>query len=223
MRQCPEDWVFWWLPWNVELLRVDDFVGVYDLLNDGFSFTFIHFPDEFQAVIIRLFKPLKFLLQLFKQPRANFKLVCVLRVGFLELSQLTLVVLFDLADDLSKLAFAILKNFLGFLVDARSLLQHLRVKVELLLVQAVDSLHVLHALLQDLHLLFELNLLLGLIVRVLRLVIFQVRSLLLFFIVLHLQELLLGLLVQLEQCLNLSVILLQQSVSLTHELRLNFL
>jgi hypothetical protein len=54
-------------------------------------------------------------------------------------------------------------------------------------------------------------------------VIFQVRSLLLFFIVLHLQKLLLGLLVQLEQCLNLSVILLQQSVSLAHELRLNFL
>ena len=221
VRQCPEDWVFWRLPRDVELLRVDDFVSVDDLLDDGFRFAFIHLPNQFQAVIITLFKTLKFLLQLLKQSRADFELVGILGVGFLELSQLALIVLFDLADDLPKLALTILKNLFGFFINRRSLLQHFGVEIQLLLIQPVDGLHVLHALLQDLHLLLELDLLLSLVVRILGLVVFKIRGLLLLLIVLHLQELLLRLLVQLEQSLDLSIVLFEQSVSLAHELGLN--
>ncbi len=81
------------------------------------------------------------------------------------------------------------------------------VEFKFLFVEAVHSLHVFHAALEDLHLLLELNLLLGLIVGVLGAEVFQLLGVGALVLVALVQEVLLEVLVLLEERLDLGFVL----------------
>jgi hypothetical protein len=59
---------------------------------------------------------------------------------------------------------SILELCLGAVVNGLALLEDFLVEVKFLLVEAVDSLHVLHALFKNLHFLFQFDLLVSLVV-----------------------------------------------------------
>ena len=77
------------------------------------------------------------------------------------------------------------------------------VELKLLLVESVNGLHVLHAFLEDLHFLLELDLLLGLIIGILASQIFELLGVVLFVLCALLLEVFLELSVIFEQVLDL--------------------
>ena len=88
------------------------------------------------------------------------------------------------------------------------------VELELLLVKSVDGLHVLHALLEDLHLLLELDLLLGLVIGVLRPQVLQLLRVVLLIQSTLVLEMLLKFAVLLEQPANLVLVVLEDLAAL---------
>ena len=97
------------------------------------------------------------------------------------------------------------------------------VEVKLLLIESVDSLHVLHALLEDLHLLLESNLLLSLVVSILSSELLELRGVLLLLLASLLHVFLLKLLVLDEELLDLLLVLLDDIVSLSDKSLLNLI
>ena len=102
-----------------------------------------------------------------------------------------------------------------------ALVEHIVVEVELLLVELVDGLHVLHALFQNLHLSLELDLLLGLLVRILTHHIFQLLRILRFFLLSLVQVAGLNSLVLLEEVFDLLFVAVKNGTALAVELPLN--
>ena len=87
--------------------------------------------------------------------------VQILGVGHLGLEQLLLV-----SETILVLLELELQALLLLVEDLLALKEHVIVEAKLLLVELVDSLHVFHALLENLHLSLELDFLLGLLVRI---------------------------------------------------------
>ena len=102
-----------------------------------------------------------------------------------------------------------------------ALVEHIVVEVELLLVELVDGLHVFHALFQNLHLSLELDLLLGLLVRILTHHIFQLLRILRFFLLSLVQVAGLNSLVLLEEVFDLLFVAVKNGTALAVELPLN--
>ena len=109
-----------------------------------------------------------------------------------------MVGLLDFSDDGGVPLLSSLEHLTSLQVDRGSLVEDLCVEVKLFLVESVDGLHVLHTFLQNLHFFLQLNFLLGLIVSILRLLVFKILRVLLFTLSFKFEELLLGLLVLLE-------------------------
>ena len=102
-----------------------------------------------------------------------------------------------------------------------ALVEHIVVEVELLLVELVDGLHVFHALFQNLHLSLELDLLLGLLVRILTHHILQLLRILRFFLLSLVQVAGLNSLVLLEEVFDLLFVAVKNGTALAVELPLN--
>ncbi len=97
--ELSEDRITRRFPFNVELLTVYHLISLNDLLNDGFSFLFVHLPDLADPVIVALFKSLVLLLQLFEHLSEVLKFFSALNVLPLEFSKLFLVLAFDFSYD----------------------------------------------------------------------------------------------------------------------------
>ena len=104
-----------------------------------------------------------------------------------------------------------------------TLAEHLEVENELLIIQSVDSLHVFHALLKDLHLSLELDFLLGLLIGILAHDIFQLLGVKSFLFLALLEEISLDHLVLVEEIFNFFLVAAENGGSLTVEVGLNLL
>ena len=162
-----EKFVRWRLPVYVELLLVNYLVTVHDFLDKLLGFGLVHIPDLFDAHFVCLHEVFELCLQVGELFGELLVLDRKVPVGFLRLLLLLVETLDHLAFNVFVLAFLLLLLLQGLLVYSDLLLKHTMIEVKLLLVEFVHRLHVLHALLQNLHLLLELDLLLRLIVRVL--------------------------------------------------------
>ncbi len=99
--------------------------------------------------------------------------------------------------------------------------KHMVVEIQFFLIQLVDSLHVFHALLEDLHLGLQLDLLLCLLVRILAHHIFQVTSVFFLELLAFLQVVGLDLLMVIEQLVNLRLVAIEDGFALSRELSLD--
>ena len=146
---------------------MDDLVSVHDLLNQCTSLPIVHRPDFLDTLVIGLLELLKALLQLDELVCEELVLLRVLDVQVVSISLLNVKELTLLGQFLPVALLLELEALLLLVEDCLALVQHIEVETKLLLVELVHGLHVLHALLEDLHLGLELDLLLSLFVGVL--------------------------------------------------------
>jgi len=106
-------------------------------------------------------------------------------------------------------------------VHLLTLVEHIVIEAEFLLVELVDSLHVLHAFLKDLHLRLQLNLLLSLFVGILTHDFLQLLCVLLLFFLALLQKAGFDDLVFVEELLDFLSVAVKNVHSLSVEFRLN--
>jgi hypothetical protein len=78
---------------------MDDFVSVNNLFHDFLGFLFVHFPNLLETIVVRLLEPLELLLQLFELFSELLKLARVLQILAMELSQLSMVRLFNFSHN----------------------------------------------------------------------------------------------------------------------------
>ena len=78
-----EDGVSWALPWDGELLEMDDFVAMHDLLDEFLSFFLIHTPDFTDLAVICFFESFIFGLEFLE----------VISEGFIFLGQVDITLL----------------------------------------------------------------------------------------------------------------------------------
>jgi len=163
-----EDGVGGWLPGDTELLHVNDTVGLDDLVNECTHLVLIHRPDLVEAILVTLFEAFEFILEFLELLGEFLVVVGELDVLALKILGLSFELLLDCAEYILVAALLGLERCDGVAVDLFPLLEDLVVELELLLVETVHSLHVFHALFEDLHLLLKLDLLLSLVIGVLR-------------------------------------------------------
>jgi len=185
---------------------VDDAVGLDDLVDEGADLVLVHGPDLVEPVLVGLLKALELVLQLLELLRELLVVVRQLDVLTLVVLALTIELLLHCPKNVLVTALLGLEGVDGVVVDLFALLEDLVVELELLLVEAVDGLHVFHALLEDLHLLLKLDLLLGLVVRVLRTQVLQLLRVVLLVVRSLVLEVLLQRAVLLEELLDLLLI-----------------
>ena len=145
---------------------MDDFIAVHNLLNQLLSLLLVHAPDFLNAGLISLLEALKLLLEILKDVSVILIVLGLSNIDLLVLSLLLKELLLLVSDGLHDLTLLLLEVVSSGLVDLLTLLEHSEVELELLVVQFEDGLHVFHALLEGLHLLFKLDLLVGLSVGV---------------------------------------------------------
>ena len=223
LREEGKELVPRWLPLNRELLEVDDLVGVHELLNEVTGLGIVHSPDLLDTLIISLFEPFETFLELDELISEDLIFLgefCVQILGFSDLHLESLKFLTIIHRIPIKSCFETL--FL-FSEDRLTLVEHLKVEQELLIIKSVDSLHVFHALLKDLHLSLELDLLFGLLVSILAHDIFQLLSVKSFLFLALLQKVGLDHLVLIEEIFNFSFVAVENGGSLTVEVGLNLL
>ena len=147
-------------------MEVDDLVSLHDLLNQVSGLLVVHGPDFLDSVVVRLFKSLVLLLEVLEPGCELLVLVGQLNVLLLEALGLDSELLGHLAEGDLGTALSVVEGLLHLLVDTLSFEEDLVVEFKLLLVKSVDSFHVLHALLENLHLGLQLDLGLVLLVGV---------------------------------------------------------
>lgn len=190
------------LPVDFELLFVDYLVAVHNFFDKLFGLSVVHVPNFLNAVLIGLHKVFELGLQISELFRKFLVLNRQVFICFLRLLLLCVVTLNYLPLNLFVPAFFFLLVLEGGLVDANFLLKHAVIEVELLLVKFVHCLHVLHALLKDLHLLFKLNFLFSLVVCIFVSELFQLLSVFFLHLGPPLSLFLLSFFVFLEQVVN---------------------
>jgi len=146
---------------------VNNTIGLNNLVDKCTNFMFIHRPDFIEAILVTFFESLEFVLELFELLSELLVVVSELDVLSLVLLALSLKLFLDSPEYILVPSLLSLETRDSVIIDLFPLLEDLEVELELLLIESVDALHVLHALLEDLHLLFELDLLLCLVVGVL--------------------------------------------------------
>lgn len=139
----------------------------------------------------------------------------------LELGLVSLKFAFHFANELLVSTLPVLELGLSAVVDSLALLKDLLVEIEFLFVKTVNSLHVFHTLLKNLHFLLKLDLLVGLVVGVLRSNLLKFLSLILLVVVTLLLVVLFSLLMGVEQKLDLVGIALEERLALVPELLLD--
>lgn len=196
-------------------------VGVHDFLHQIARLLVVHRPDLLDSLVIRFFKFLEALLQFDELVREQLvilgvRCVQISSIRLLHFEQFNLITQALLV--LGKLG---LEAFLLLLEDLLTFEKHVVVEAQLLLVQLVDSFHVLHALLEDLHLCLQLDFLLGLLVSVLPHHVFQVSRVLLPLLLSLGEVTIFGLCVLDEELLDLLFVAVKDGGALAVELSLD--
>lgn len=161
---------------------MDDSVSLDDLVDQLPHFVLVHRPNLIESVLIRLFETLELVLQLLELLSELLVVLSQLDVLLLIVLALSLKLVLDSSEDVSVPSVLVLQTTDCVGVNLFSLLQDFVVELKLFLVESVDSLHIFHALLENLHFLFKLDLLLCLVISVLGSKVFELLSVVLFVI-----------------------------------------
>ena len=181
----------------------------------------VHQPDFFDTLLISLFKLFEALLKFDELIRKPLVVLGVVRVKFFGLSLLHPEESPFLSQSRVVLLQLLAESLLLLQVHLLTLVKHIVIEAELLLVELVYSLHVLHAFLEDLHLGLQLNLLLSLFVGILTHDFLQLLRVLLFLFLALLQKAGFDNLVLVEELLDLLSVAVKNVHSLSVEFRLN--
>jgi len=206
------------LPLDGELLQVDYLIGVHDLLDEVACLRVIHGPDLLDALVIGLLKPLKSLLKLDVLIGELLVFLCVRVVNIFCLLLLNREECLLLKTNPFISSQFELQTFLLLLEYKLTLLQDDVIEDKFRLVKFVDGLHVFHALLEDLHLSLELDLLLSLLVGILAHGALEVSSVIIFLLLPHVQEFLLNVAMVFKQRFDLDLVALKDVTALAIEL-----
>ena len=95
VRDLFENWISWRIPFNIQLLSMDNFITVNYFFNNFSGFFFIHLPYFIKSGIIRFFKPFELFLKFFKLLCKLFKWISGSNVVSLELWKLSVIKLFN--------------------------------------------------------------------------------------------------------------------------------
>ncbi len=146
---------------------MDHFVSVHDLFDKTTGFLIVHCPDFLDALVISFFESLEAFLQLDEFVGEQLVILSVCGVLILSISLLH----FEKFIFINKASlFFVEHQFETFFLLVEYLLaleQHIVVKAQFFLIKLVNCFHILHALLQNLHLSLQLDLLLCLLVCIL--------------------------------------------------------
>ena len=140
---------------------------MHDLLDQVTCLLIIHRPDLLDLLVIGLLELFKAFLKLDVFIRKLLVLLGVVCVQVFGISHLGIKQFLFVSESIFVLVEFELQALLLLVEDLLALEEHIIVEAKLLLVELVDSLHVFHALFEDLHFGLELDLLLGLLVRIL--------------------------------------------------------
>ena len=200
---------------------MNDLIGVHDFLDEIAGLLIVHGPNLLNTLVISNFKLFEALLKLDELVGEQFVVLGVSCIQVLGFKLLVLELSDCLAKRLGVFAQLGLETLLLLREHLLSLVEHVIVEVKLLLVELVDSLHVLHALLQNLHLSLKLDLLLGLLVRILTHHILKLLRILCFFLLSLIQVTGLDSLVLIEELLDLRFVAVKNGTALAVKLPLN--
>ena len=194
---------------------------MHEFLNEVTGLGIVHSPDLLDTLVIGLFESLETFLQLDELISEDLIFLGQLRVqtlGFCDLHLESLKFITIAHRVLIKSSFETLSLFSK---DCLTLTEHLEVENQLLIIESVDGLHVFHALLKDLHLGLKLDLLLGLLVRILTHHILKLLRILRFFLLSLVQVAGLNSLVLLEEVFDLLFVAVKNGTALAVKLPLN--
>jgi hypothetical protein len=161
---------------------------MHDFLNQVASLLVVHRPDFLDTLLISLFKLFESLLKLDELIREPLVVLGVVRVKFFGLSLLHPEEPPFLSQSRVVLLQLLAESLLLLQIHLLTLVKHIVIEAELLLVELVYGLHVFHTFLKDLHLRFQLNLLLSLLVGILTHDFLQLLRILLFLFLALLQK-----------------------------------
>lgn len=198
-------------------------IAILDLLADGHDLVLVHGPDLIESSLVTLLKSLKLLLKHQEVVGELLVSLCVSLVLNLILGLQVLRSLDNLPVGLILLPLLLLKLLDLLLVDLLSLTENVVIELQLTLIQAEHSLHVLHALLQDLHLFLEFDFLIGLIVGMSCLEVFELPVVLLLHFALVDGEFFLVFAARLEQLLDVVLVASQDVLSLLRKVLLDLI
>ena len=191
---------------------------MHDLLDEVTGLLVVHGPNFFDALVICLFKFFETLLEFDKLIGELLVLLCAFGVcipGFGLLNSK----LFDLFTKFIHVRVLLRPEALLLLrEDILTLVENIVVEGQLLLIELVNGLHVLHALFEDLHLGLQLDLLLSLLVSVLAHDVFELLGVGCLLLLPLVQVAGFDLLMLIEEVLNLLFVPVEDSGSLTIKL-----
>lgn len=173
-----EDWIGWGLPSDTQLLDMDHLIAVLDLLAESTDLILVHRPNLIESVLVTFLESFVFLLKEQEVFGELFVVLGHLLVVVSEGLMLGLELALDSSEHILVLSFPLFEVVKSLLVDLFSFLEDSVIELELLFVESVNSLHILHALLKYLHFFLKLNLLFSLVVGVLSLQFFKFVSVL---------------------------------------------
>ena len=185
---------------------MNNFICLYDLSNQLPNLRFIHCPYLIESSVITLLEMSKLLLQLLKLLGNSFIILSQLYVLFLKLKILFSILCTLLSEILHIFSFFRSQHCDIAGINFLSLFEHLQICVQSLLIQLINSSHILHAFLQYLHLSLESNFLLSCIICVFGSYILELLYVILFKFVATLHSGFLCLLLFIEQLLNFVII-----------------
>ena len=196
---------------------------MHELLNKITGLSIVHSPDLLNTLVIGLFEPLETFLKL-------NKLISKVLI-FLSEESVQSLGFSDLHFECLQFFTIIGRVFLEsssetlslFSEDHLTLLEDLVVENKLLIVQSVDSLHIFHALLKDLHFSLKLDLLLSLLVGILTHHILQLLGVESFFFLAPLQKLGLNILVILKELFDFFLVACENGGSFSVKVSLDLL
>jgi len=146
---------------------MDHFITVLDFLAKSADLILIHRPDLVESIFITLLKSFILLLEEQEILRELFVVFCHNLVVLSEALMLRLEFSSDGSQHFFVFSLPLFKVVQGLLIDLFSFLKDSVVELKFLLIQSVNSFHVFHALLKNLHLFLKLDFLLSLVVGVL--------------------------------------------------------
>ena len=202
---------------------MNDSVTVLDLITQSTDLILIHRPNLIESILVTLFEPLIFLLEKQEVSGKLLIILCHRLVVFCISLCLGSESNSNVSENIFVLSFSLLETLDSGLVHLFSFSEDSVVEIKLLLIQAVNSFHVLHALLKNLHFFLKLDLLFSLIIGILSPKLLELRCVLVVILGSSAHAVFLKLLVLQKEGLDLILVSLNDLITLSLELLLDLL
>lgn len=129
-----ENWVWWRLPTDSELLDMDDFIGINNFIDYCSDLLFIHWPNHVKSSLVWLLKSSEFLLQFFELDSNSFVLLSQFNVIILIHEILLIESILVLSQCFLMLSVSLHQRLLCCCIDLFSLIQNLKIELKLCLI-----------------------------------------------------------------------------------------